>query len=292
MRTAAVPPLAASNDLLQVSKPPQFLTASREATLSGAFFCDVIGQPGAVDHVHNLICVQDTLSPIGVRALSGATSWEEIGPGFRVWLPGDEQRRESRVPARHRFLFLRPQQFERIAHRPFSGNLRMPGRHATVPGLFVDRLLAAMSADIADGCPGGTLVGDSLVVALVNWLLNHVSGDATAERTEALPKAALDRLVEFVEERLDQSLSIEELATVVGLSPRHLCRVLKATIGASPHQWVLSRRVDRVAMLIRQGTTDLADIAIATGFSDQSSMSKVFKRVLGVTPGAYRATLD
>ncbi len=226
-----------------------------------------------------------------VRPLTGATTWEVIDAGFRVWLPGDEQRRASLASVRHRFLFLRPQQFERIAHRPYRGNLRLRGRHTTMPGAFVDKLLETMSADIADGCPGGALVGDSLVVALVNWLLSRAPDEAKAERPDALASAAYGRLVEFVEDRLDRSLSIEDLAAVVGFSPRHFSRVLKATTGASPHQWVLARRVERAVALIRQGKGDLADIAVATGFSDQSCLSKVFKRVLGLTPGSYRDSL-
>ena len=193
---------------------------------------------------------------------------------------------------RNRFLFLRPQQFERIAHRPCRSSLELPGRHATVPGDFVDHLFAALAADCADGCPGGTLAGDGLVVALVSWLLARTPGAAVKARTEALAGASYRRLVDFVEDRLDAPLSIDELAAVMGMSSRHFCRVLKATTGATPHQWVLSRRVARVAEMIRAGERDLADIAVAAGFSDQSRMSKVFRQFRGVTPGAYRASLN
>ncbi len=73
-------------------------------------------------------------------------------------------------------------------------------------------------------------------------------------------------------------------------SAYHFARQFRAATGVPPHQYVVTRRVERAHQLLRTSDLSLADIAASAGFSDQSKFSTHFKRVLGVTPRQFRAS--
>jgi AraC-like DNA-binding protein len=83
--------------------------------------------------------------------------------------------------------------------------------------------------------------------------------------------------------------SLAEMAATTGLSRYQVLRRFERTYGLPPHAWLLSRRAEYALRLIRRGET-LADAAIASGFADQSHMTRVFVRHYGFTPGAWRKT--
>ena len=104
-----------------------------------------------------------------------------------------------------------------------------------------------------------------------------------------LPRGRLRAVVEYIEENLDASQSLEQMAAVARLSPYHFARQFKAATGLPPHQYVIARRVERAKQLLQQdGDLSLAEIAAEAGFSDQSQFSHHFKRVVGATPGQFR----
>jgi len=85
-----------------------------------------------------------------------------------------------------------------------------------------------------------------------------------------------------------QNTSIESIAAAVGLSPFALIRRFKRLYGISPHAWRMQARANQAAQLLRDRAS-LADTASSCGFADQSHMTRIFKRVFGVTPGQYGA---
>ena len=86
--------------------------------------------------------------------------------------------------------------------------------------------------------------------------------------------------------RADHSLS--DLAEACGMSVRHLARAFKATTGLPPHRWLLRRRVDRAKELLESTDESLSGIALASGFADQSHLTRVFQALAGSSPGAWR----
>jgi len=98
-------------------------------------------------------------------------------------------------------------------------------------------------------------------------------------------------VVEYVEEHLDAGPTLDEMAAVARLSPCHFARLFKTATGLPPHQYVILRRVERAKELFRQSRAlALAELAALAGFSDQSQFTRHFKRLVGVTPGQFRAT--
>jgi AraC-like DNA-binding protein len=81
-------------------------------------------------------------------------------------------------------------------------------------------------------------------------------------------------------------VTIDELAREAGLSAFHLIRVFRASFGLPPYRYLELVRIRHARRLIRRGWP-LAQVVHATGFSDQSHLTRHFKRVVGVTPGGY-----
>jgi AraC-like DNA-binding protein len=68
----------------------------------------------------------------------------------------------------------------------------------------------------------------------------------------------------------------------------HFARSFKATFGVAPHRWLIGRRIEHAKELLRQTTTPIADIAIQSGFADQTAFARTFHKVMGVSPGQWR----
>ena len=121
--------------------------------------------------------------------------------------------------------------------------------------------------------------------------LRHILTPRRLERGRdgVLPRGRLRAVVEYIEEHLDGGPSLVQLAAVARLSPYHFARQFKAATGLPPHQFVILRRVERAKQLLHAGTDlSLAEVALHAGFSDQSQLSRHFKRLVGVTPGQFR----
>jgi AraC family transcriptional regulator len=161
-------------------------------------------------------------------------------------------------------------------------------------GLHFPHLRAAMLAvndELTADAAGGRLAAESLANLLAVHLIRYLAAPCRPQRGPdgALPRVRLRAVVEYVQEHLDASLTLEQLAAVAHLSAYHFARQFKAATGLPPHQYVLARRVERAQRLLQQDRdVSLAEIAACTGFSDQSQFSHHFKRAVGVTPGQFR----
>ncbi|HEY0339538.1 MAG TPA: AraC family transcriptional regulator [Steroidobacteraceae bacterium] len=96
------------------------------------------------------------------------------------------------------------------------------------------------------------------------------------------------RLRLYIEANLPHRLNIGTLADVVNVSSGHLCHAFKRTFGTTVHTYVMHRRVERARHLLLNTSTELSDIALSCGLSDQSHLTRWFRRVCGETPGAFR----
>lgn len=99
--------------------------------------------------------------------------------------------------------------------------------------------------------------------------------------------ASMQRVLDCIEEELDQPLGIDTLAAEAGLSVFHFVRIFSATFHATPHQYLQARRAARAKSLLAQRATP-SDAAAAAGLTDQSHLNRWFKRTYGVTPAQYQ----
>lgn len=83
-----------------------------------------------------------------------------------------------------------------------------------------------------------------------------------------------------------EGITLDEAAALVHAHPAHLVRAFSTAYGIAPHQYLNSRRVDRARRLLLDGVRP-SEVATATGFFDQSHLTRHFRKLVGVTPGRY-----
>ena len=119
--------------------------------------------------------------------------------------------------------------------------------------------------------------------------LTHLSFLPSMERAKrGLSQGALQRIDEYIEAHLDSALDIGQLAAIVRMSSSHFTRSFHRSVGVTPHRYVIQNRVMRARELLTTTKLPLTEIALATGFSDQSHFSRRFNEIVGVPPGAFR----
>jgi AraC family transcriptional regulator len=93
---------------------------------------------------------------------------------------------------------------------------------------------------------------------------------------------------EMIEERMGSNLTVQEIATSLGLSTGFFNRAFKAAVGKTPHNYIIDRRISRARSLLRFSSLGLADIAAASGFASHAHMTAQFRSRLGITPSGLR----
>jgi AraC-like DNA-binding protein len=133
--------------------------------------------------------------------------------------------------------------------------------------------------------PGGLAV-DEAVLRAIAGLAPHLRGAAAARRRERGEHAAVRRARRYVQDHWDQPVSLAELAGVAGLSRFELLRRFAQQNGLTPHGFQRDLRIERARGMLSDGMPAAA-VAAECGFADQPHFSRVFKRLVGVPPGAY-----
>lgn len=134
--------------------------------------------------------------------------------------------------------------------------------------LFVDHVLLAVTAHIADEYAGLKAPAAIMRGGLAPW----------QER----------RVKELMRASLNEEISLSRLAGECDLSSRHFARAFRLSTGLPPHRWLVRHRVERAKELLATQRFSLVEVAMFSGFADQSHFTRVFKEVVGVTPGTWR----
>lgn len=140
------------------------------------------------------------------------------------------------------------------------------------------------------GVRGHTLLLDALTTQLVVQLARQRSG-ASSQTTVSGSVRSVDRAMEAMRAAPEQDHSLESLARVAGLSPFHFARTFRSRFGVSPHQQLLTLRLDAAVEQMREGNRSLTEIALDVGFGASSRLTEAFQRKFGVAPSVYRANL-
>jgi AraC-like DNA-binding protein len=103
-----------------------------------------------------------------------------------------------------------------------------------------------------------------------------------------LPPAALRRVKEYIDGNLGTNIGLAVLANIAGFSMFHFARAFKQSERVNPHHYLLERRIERAESLLVKTDLPISEIAITSGFSDQSHLARRFRERVGVSPSTYR----
>jgi AraC family transcriptional regulator len=244
------------------------------------------GHPSLIYHVARPTRVERRID--GAKAECGL-----IGPGRFCVTPGDvgAHWRHSGNPEILQ-LYVRRSVYERAAEAMYGcdgGVVHVIPRFAAADPLLEQLALAVLQA-LRHGAAEDRLYIETIAeLVAVHMARAHSSRTRPHPLAEgAISQRRIRRLLRFIEEHLGEDLSLEALATEAGLSPLYIARAFRVAVGQSPHRYVVERRVEAAKRQLRGSDSPIADVALATGFSSQSHLSNWFRRVVGVSPAAYR----
>ncbi len=145
-------------------------------------------------------------------------------------------------------------------------------RPGTGTALFLDSVALAFHAHVTHTYGAAIGRGGSVRTGLAPWQLR--------------------RAIEFIEAHLDGDPSIADVAKECRLSASHFARAFRQATGVPPHRWLTRQRIERARQMLLAGRRNLAQIALACGFVDQSHLTRTFTRYEGHGPGRWRRLRD
>jgi AraC family transcriptional regulator len=162
-----------------------------------------------------------------------------------------------------------------------------------VRDLELEKLSWAMKHEMEMGLPSGRPYLDGLTLAVVSRLLaRHSSVAKKVEQVRGgLVGRRLKQVLSFIEDQLEQDLSLERIAEMAEISASHLNALFRQSVGVSVHQYLIQRRLERAKALLKQDGLSITEIALATGFAHPSHLARHMRRATGMTTRAIRRLL-
>jgi AraC family transcriptional regulator len=148
------------------------------------------------------------------------------------------------------------------------------------------RLAARMLSPVA----GSRLYAESLSTQLALHLLWNYSSLPRQSETPVLQRTdpRLCRAIDYIHASLAREISLGELADIAGLSPNYFLSSFKRATGKTPHRYLTEKRIDKACELLHNPHDSIVAVSLAVGYSSQSHLTTVFRRLMKTTPAAYR----
>jgi len=222
----------------------------------------------------------------------GRTEHYAFRPAQLLFLPLDHSLRgytKSVGTARNGHLLVKPDWVARASDGELDLSRLKLRWSADVRNPLIVQAMLGLVREVEQPGPMGRIYAESLALGIVTELVRyHAALPGALSRADGVKPHRFQRVTEFIDANLGQDLSLATLAAEACLSRVHFVRQFKRLTGLSPHQYVLRRRVERAATLLKNRDTCLKALALDVGFSSQSHLTEAFRRVYGTTPGAYR----
>lgn len=132
---------------------------------------------------------------------------------------------------------------------------------------------------------------EALVLHVLQHLIARYADEHPAPRSPSSDPDAVRRVREYIDSHYAENPSTQDLARIANFSPYHFIHLFHDEMGLPPHAYLTQVRVVRAKELLSQGWP-ISQVALETGFVDQSHLTRQFKRMMGVTPGQYRKSIQ
>lgn len=152
--------------------------------------------------------------------------------------------------------------------------------------IILDQNLAELFLKLHIVQAASKLEQESLLLLVLTQFIRRYADTRLSLKLVGRESLRVQRVREYLEANLTENVTLERLAQIANLSPYHLHRVFCQEIGIPPHQYQTQLRVARAKAFLSQGLP-IGKVAVETGFSDQSHLTRHFKRFVQVTPGKY-----
>jgi AraC family transcriptional regulator len=241
---------------------------------------------------HRLILARDQRPPMLLQVEQGPT-WETTlaPPGTVSFCPAGLTIRAVQSAASH-VQVVWDTDFYSALLPELGGAASWFELHVSLQDPLLSQIVTTLAQEIEGGFAERILI-DSLGTALCIRIAQHFVGHLPLPTSnKGLSPERLQRVRDYIEAHLDESLSLTALADIACLSPYHFSRSFKQAAGVGPQRYVTQRRLERAKTLMRRTNQPLAWIAQEAGFADQSHLTAIFRREMGVTPGRFRAALS
>ena len=156
------------------------------------------------------------------------------------------------------------------------------------------RILELLSREVPNQDPSARLFVDQAIDLLCIHLVRaHSSFGALALEAPrgGLADWQLRRVTQYMREHLAKEIGLDELAALVNLSRFHFCTAFRKATGRTPHNWLMILRIEEARRLLETPALAVTDVALAVGYQTPSSFAAVFRKLVGMTPSAYRRAL-
>jgi AraC family transcriptional regulator len=220
----------------------------------------------------------DGLPPSRLRNFANKLTFVPAGHSYREW-------HETSTPLRVTYLYLDPAKLQKPAD---AGTAYAPR------AFFEDPILWATATKLKNlierNQPESKVYFDALASVLAHELSR--SGRELA-RTFAASRGGLASwqkraVIGYIEEHLDERVSLVTLARLARLSQHHFCRTFKQSFGIPPQGYLLQRRMEQAKVLLSDRTNSITNIALTLGYAFNSSFTLAFRKITGQTPREFR----
>ncbi|MBD2346570.1 AraC family transcriptional regulator [Anabaena subtropica] len=227
------------------------------------------------------------------RIIDGRFQHENIAKGDVAIIPAHTHH-ISRWQSEAKFLVLsmEPAFFTRMAIE--AGDLQkieVKPRFAA-PDPLIQQIGLALQTELESDDRRSGIYIESLTTTLCIHLLKHycVAGETILKdhNNKGLSHWKLRQAISYIHENLDQDLTLADISRVVGISMYYFSRQFKHSTGFAPHQYVMNCRIERAKKLLSSTNKTIEQICAQVGFQSQSHFTSVFRKLIGITPRAYR----
>ena len=159
---------------------------------------------------------------------------------------------------------------------------------------LIQQLGLTLVAESDSDSPSGRLFVDSAIQTLTLHLLAHygTSKRAIQNLVGGLSGYKLRRVKEFINENLEEDLSLAEISSVAGLSQFHFARAFRKSTGLTPQQYLMQQRIERAKELLLKNDLPLVEVSLRTGFKNQSHFTSLFRKFTRLTPKVWRESFQ